>query len=58
MCCQYAVLMFFGAGAQVAICCMYFYGFFTVSGTVVKLVRGCFAEVFVLAQGFMQVSIQ
>jgi hypothetical protein len=50
--------MFFGAGAQVAICCMYFYGFFTVSGTVVKLVRGCFAEVFVLAQGFMQVSIQ
>ena len=42
-CCQYAVLMFFGAGAQVAMCLMFYGGAFTVSGTTVKLVRCCLA---------------
>jgi hypothetical protein len=36
---QYAVLMFFGAGAQLTMCCMYHFKFFTVSETVVKIVR-------------------
>lgn len=35
-------------------CVMFYFGFFAVSGTVVKLVRGCLAEVSVLAPAFMQ----
>lgn len=43
-CCQYAVLMFFGAGAQITMCLLFYGGAITVSGTTVKLVRCCLAQ--------------
>lgn len=35
---QYAVVMFFGAGAQFTMCLLYYFDFFAVSGATVKIV--------------------
>jgi hypothetical protein len=36
--------MFFGAGAQITMCLLFYGGAITVSGTTVKLVRCCLAQ--------------